>query len=302
MRVGPGAVRRIIGGRRVRQAAAPKQAAGGGRVEAWICATCGIQYPPSESPPERCAICDEDRQYVRRGGQRWTTLAAMAGEGYRNELTEAEPGLTWIETHPRFPIGQRALLVRHPDGNVLWDCIAWLDAPTVERVRDLGGIAAIAISHPHYYTTMVEWAEAFGARVYVHAADRRWAVRTSDRVVFWSGDELALAPGVTVARLGGHFDGAAVLHWAAGAGGRGALLTGDTIQCVPHKDWVSFMYSYPNLTPLPAWQVRRIADAAGRFAYDRLYGAFGGVIESGAREAVFASAERYIAAVSRPEP
>jgi hypothetical protein len=271
-------------------------------MQAWVCVTCGIQYPPSEAPPPRCAICDEDRQYVRRGGQEWTTLAAMAAAGHRNELSEVEPGLIAIETRPRFAIGQRALLVRHPAGNVLWDCVAYLDGPTLERVRAMGGIAAIAISHPHYYTTMVEWAEAFGARVYLHAADRRWAVRTSQRVVFWSGDVLQLADGVTLARLGGHFDGAAVLHWAAGAGGRGALLTGDTIQCVPHKDWVSFMYSYPNLTPLPAWQVRRIAAGAARFSFDRLYGAFGGVIDAGAREAVLRSAERYVAALSRPEP
>lgn len=268
----------------------------------WICVTCGIQYPPSAEPPARCRICDEDRQYVRRGGQAWTTLAAMAEGGHRNELQAVEPGLTAIVTAPRFAIGQRALLVRAPGGNLLWDCIALLDPDTVARVRALGGLAAIAISHPHYYTTMVEWAETFGARVYVHAADREWAVRTSPRVVFWSGDRLTLGEGLTLARLGGHFTGAAVLHWAAGAGGHGALLTGDTIQCVPHQDWVSFMYSYPNLTPLPAWEVRRIAAGAASFAYDRLYGAFGGVIEAGAREAVARSAERYVAAITRPEP
>lgn len=245
-------------------------------------------------------VCDEDRQYVRRAGQTWTSLEAMTE--HHNVFTEVEPDLVGIETTPRFGIGQRALLVQAPGGNVLWDCIALLNAETVARVRARGGIAAIAISHPHYYTTMVEWAETFGARVYVHAADRQWAVRTSPRVEFWTGDVLKLVDGVTLARLGGHFDGAAVLHWAAGAGGRGALLTGDTIQCVPHRDWVSFMYSYPNLTPLPAWEVRRIAAAAGAFAFERLYGAFGGVIETGAREAVLQSAERYIAALSRPQP
>ncbi len=271
-------------------------------MTAWICPTCGIQYPPSAEPPSRCRICDEDRQYVRRGGQTWTSLADMVAAGHRNEFQDVEPGLTAIATEPRFAIGQRALLVQAPGGNVLWDCIALLDDATRARVRALGGLAAIAISHPHYYTTMVEWAEAFGANVYLHEDDREWAVRTSPRVVFWSGERLALGDGLTLARLGGHFAGAAVLHWAAGAGGRGALLTGDTIQCVPHRDWVSFMYSYPNLTPLPAWEVRRIAAAAAQFAYDRLYGAFGGVIETGARQAVARSAERYIAAVSRPEP
>ena len=31
-------------------------------------------------------------------------------------------------------------------------------------MNELGGIAAIAISHPHYYTSMVEWSRAFGGR------------------------------------------------------------------------------------------------------------------------------------------
>ena len=63
-------------------------------------------------------------------------------------------------------------------------------------------------------------------------------------------DRVDVLPGVTLARIGGHFDGAAVLHWAAGSEGRGALLTGDTITVVQDREWVSFMWSYPNLIPL----------------------------------------------------
>ena len=43
-----------------------------------------------------------------------------------------------------------------------------------------------------------------------------------------------------------------MLHWAGGADGRGALLSGDIVQVVPDRRYVSFMYSYPNLIPLPA--------------------------------------------------
>jgi hypothetical protein len=49
-----------------------------------------------------------------------------------------------------------------------------------------------------------------------------------------------------------HFDGGTVPHWAGGAAGRGALLAGDTIQVVPDRKHVSFMYSYPKYIPLPA--------------------------------------------------
>ena len=43
-----------------------------------------------------------------------------------------------------------------------------------------------------------------------------------------------------------------MLHWPAGANGKGALLTGDIIQVVQDRRYVSFMRSYPNLIPLGA--------------------------------------------------
>ena len=82
-------------------------------------------------------------------------------------------------------------------------------------------------------------------------ADEQWIQRRSDRVELFD-DRVEVLPGVTLARIGGHFDGAAVLHWAAGSDGRGALLTGDTITVVQDREWVSFMWSYPNLIPLDA--------------------------------------------------
>ncbi len=51
-------------------------------------------------------------------------------------------------------------------------------------VRRLGGIAAIAISHPHYYTTMVEWSRAFGnAPIFLHELDRKWISRSAERYI-----------------------------------------------------------------------------------------------------------------------
>jgi hypothetical protein len=99
---------------------------------------------------------------------------------------------------------------------VLWDCVSLLDGPTRERVGDLGGIAAIAMSHPHFYGANVEIADAFDARVLIPNADRTWVQRTSPRIEYFD-ERIEPVPGVTVARIGGHFDGAAVLHWPAGA-------------------------------------------------------------------------------------
>lgn len=260
----------------------------------YICRTCGVQYAPSETTPPGCIICDDERQYIGWGGQAWTTLEEMKAAGYRNELREEEPGLTGIGTVPSFGIGQRALLARTPHGNVLWDCLSYLDEETIARVKALGGIAAIGISHPHFYGSMVEWGRAFGAPVYIPQADSRWVVAPDSCVRFWEGAQEAL-PGATLVQCGGHFDGSAVLHWAAGAGGKGALLAGDTISVVRDRRYVSFMWSYPNLIPLPARAVRQIVDAVRPYPFDRIYGlSWGAVVAQDARKALELSAERYI--------
>lgn len=262
---------------------------------AFICETCGTQHAPSPEPPEACAICTDERQYVGGEGQRWTSLAELRA-GHRADIRDEEPGLTGIGATPSFAIGQRALLIEGPSGtgNVLWDCLSFLDDEIVEAVRQRGGVQAIAISHPHYYTTMVEWSRAFDAPIHLHGADRGWVMRPDPAIHFWKGERHELIPGVTLLRLGGHFAGATVLHWAGGQDGRGALLSGDIVQVVPDRRWVSFMRSYPNLIPLPARTVGEMALALEPWPFQRLYGAwFGRVVEADAKAAVRRSAERY---------
>lgn len=120
----------------------------------WICVTCGTQFAQSEKEPTECPICRDQRQYVGQEGQRWTTLAAMRKDGFHTKVKEHEPQLIGIGTTPTFAIGQRALLVCSEHGNVLWDCMTYLADETYEAVQKLGGISAIAISHPHYYSSM----------------------------------------------------------------------------------------------------------------------------------------------------
>ena len=234
-------------------------------------------------------------------GQAWTTPAALR-RSHRNVLRAEEPGLIGIGMEPSFAIGQRALLVRTPDGNVLWDCTSLLDDAVVEAVGAMGGLAAIAISHPHFYAAMVEWSHAFGrAPVYLPAADREHVMRPDPVIQFWDGERRPLPGGLTVIRCGGHFPGSALLHWPAGAGGRGVLLTGDTIQAVPDRGAVSFMYSYPNYIPLPAAVVRRIAAAVDGLAFDRIYGGwFDRVVPSDAKAVVAGSAARYVRSLGVP--
>lgn len=274
-----------------------------GRAAHWICRTCGTQFAASAEPPARCPICADERQYVGPRGQEWTTLEALRRD-HANRIEE-DGGIVGIGTEPEFAIAQRALLVRTPAGNVLWDCVTLVDDATVDAVEGLGGIDAIAISHPHYYSSVVEWSRAFGgAPVLLHEADREWVMRPDRAIEHWSGDRREILPGLTLHRLGGHFPGSTVLHWAEGAGGEGALLTGDTIQVVLDRRWVSFMYSYPNQIPLPASEVRRIGEAVEPLAFERLYGAWWGRnVLADAKGAVRRSVARYLAALEdRPRP
>jgi hypothetical protein len=260
----------------------------------FLCNACGTSYPDAPQPPAHCPICEDERQYIPAGGQAWISREALA-EGHVNAWRQHEPGLLSLQTMPAFAINQRAFLLRTPAGNILWDCIALLDNATEELVRGLGGVRAIAISHPHYYTTMQDWAAAFGATVHLHTADREWVMRPDPAIRFWDGETLEILPGVTLIRAGGHFAGGTVLHWAGTEDGAGALLPGDIVQVAPGARRVSFMWSYPNMMPLPAAEIRRVAARLAPWRYSRIYGAFKGqeVLADGP-EIVARSAARYI--------
>ena len=268
-----------------------------------ICSTCGTQFAESAAPPERCPICEDIRQYVPPSGQSWTTLEKLR-RSHRNSFKTIEPALYGIGMTPEFAIGQRALLIRSPGGNVLWDCVSLIDEATVDLLKGLGGVSAIAISHPHYYTTMVEWSHAFGrVPVHLHAGDRAHVQRHDPVIHFWDGDTFGLQDGITLIRCAGHFAGGAVLHWPHGAEGRGALLTGDILQVTMDRKYVSFMRSYPNLIPLSRACVESMVSAIQPFAYDRIYGAWWDRhIESDARAVVHRSLTRYVEALEIPDP
>ncbi|MGE5595264.1 MAG: MBL fold metallo-hydrolase [Hyphomicrobiales bacterium] len=269
-------------------------------MEAYICRTCGVQYAPSERPPERCPICEDERQYVGHAGQQWTTLGELRASGRKNVLREEEPGLSTLFTEPRVAIGQRALIVRTDHGNVMWDCLSYVDDESVRALRDIGGLAAIAISHPHFYASNMTWSAAFGdCPVYIHASDGEWVQYRGPGLRLWEGVSQEILPGITLVNTGGHFEGATALHWAAGAGGRGALLTGDTVSVVRDRRYVSFMYSYPNYIPLGEGDIRRIVETLRPFPFDRIYGGWNGdTVAIEGSDAVERSAERYIRFIS----
>jgi hypothetical protein len=265
----------------------------------FICTTCGSQFADSAAPPGCCQICMDERQYVGWDGQAWTRLEELR-QRHRLRFEKEGEGVTGVGIEPHFAIGQRALLVQTASGNILWDCVALIDDEAVSRITAMGGLEAIAISHPHYYTVMVEWSEAFGGvPIYLHEADRQWVMRPHRSIAHWSGDTVGIAPGVTLVRCGGHFPGGTVMHWAEGAGGGGALFAGDVIQVCQDRNAVSFMYSFPNYIPLNATAVSHIAASVRPYRFEPIFGAFARRnVAAGGRGVLERSLARYLKAIA----
>jgi glyoxylase-like metal-dependent hydrolase (beta-lactamase superfamily II) len=270
---------------------------------AFICVTCGTQYPPRETTPAACPICIDDRQYIPQTGQQWTTLEEIRRE-HTNRFDEIEPGITSIVTEPKFGIGQQAYLVEMPQGNILWDCIALIDDATITEIERRGGIVGIAISHAHYYTTMGEWSRTLGnVPIWLHEANRGWVMNPDPVIQYFNDDTLEPIPGLTIIRTGGHFPGGMVLHRAGDPDDiqpqrrEGVLLSGDIITVVADRRWVTFMYSYPNSIPLDPATVRRMVDLIAPYPFERIHDAFDKHVMADGSAAVERSADRYIAHV-----
>ena len=122
---------------------------------------------------------------------------------------------------------------------------------------------------------MTEWSRALGGvPIHLHEADSSGSCATATRIQLWRAHTKELLPGVTLVNAGGHYPGGTCLHWAGGAGGKGALLSGDIVQVVQDNKSVSFMWSFPNFIPLSAPRVQGVVDSLKPYTYDRVHGAF----------------------------
>ena len=259
----------------------------------YICETCGTQHGPTLQPPDRCSICEDDRQYVGAQGQTWTTHAALT-ERYQLRI-EDDQGVLGIGIRGEFGIPQRALLLPTGVGNVLWECVSLVTDEAVAEFKARGGLHQIVISHPHFYSAMVEWSDAFGGvPILLHEADRDWVRRSSPNVRFWSGDFHQLSSDATLIRCGGHFPGSTALHWQRRAR-RAALFPGDALQVASDRRHVAFMYSYPNYIPMRTSDVLAMRERLAGYEYEDVYGfTWGRNIIGDGRTAVEASFDRHL--------
>jgi hypothetical protein len=265
-----------------------------------ICTACGTQFDIEDrSLLKRCRICDDPRQFVPPTGQAFTTLSELKAAGHTNKRKslDGDDRFWSIWTEPKVAIGQRAILIKTPHGNVLWDCITFLDAKTISWINGLGGLAAIVISHPHYYSTHLEWAETFDCPVYLSWEDKQWLNRLDRlgrRRTFIEGTEEEIEvrgekTGVKALKLGGHFPGSLVVL------AYGRLLVADTLVTTPAGlgDWskgpdgsengrpagmnsFSFMWSIPNMIPLSPEEIGGMWKVLRSYEFSSTHGAFVG--------------------------
>ncbi|MFD4402563.1 hydrolase [Nocardia sp. NPDC058499] len=266
-------------------------------MNTWICDGCGLEHPDSTEPPpadgcvfDRGEIGIEERGDLGTHGQGWTTHSELAAQPHETQHRDHGRGVHSLHRVPRFAIGHRSFLVQTAHGNLLWDPPAYLDDQVVGMVRELGGVAAIATSHPHMFAAQISWSHAFGhVSVLVNEDDQEWIPRTDPVIRYWKGQVEPL-PGIELIQLGGHMRGSSVARTSDGT-----LLVGDTLTGVPtHPAWVSFTRNYPKLVPLSPTVVRRIVDRLDAYEYDRIYTLGGDTIEQDARQVVHRSANSHI--------
>ena len=234
-----------------------------------ICSTCGTYYPIDEVP-SLCTICSDERQYFPPAGQSWTKPEDLHRR-HSVKLHRIKEHLYEIEINPLFAIGQRALLVLSPEGNVLWDCIPLLDELIVEFIRSKGGLKAICFSHPHYYSNMNEWASVFNCPVYIHENDADHIMQQGPNIQLWKGTEYSLWDGMKIILVGGHFEGSSILQ-VPFLSEKGAILCGDSVFLSPSKKHFSIMRSYPNRIPLPLNEIKRVKERLETISFDEFYG------------------------------
>lgn len=262
-----------------------------------VCETCGTQFDAELPLPSVCPVCADDRQYVDRAGQRWTTHDALLRR--LHPRIEDDEGLLGLGIAEPFAIPQRALLLPTEAGNLLWECTALAAPEAIDALRQRGGVHWIAISHPHFYATMVEWSEALGGvPILLHAADRAWVRRASPHVRWWDGARLELGGTLSLVHTGGHFPGSTAAHWAAAPGGP-LLCPGDSPQVAADRRHLSFMHSYPNQHPLRTSEVLALRRRLEGLPVERIHGfTWGRNIPGDGRAALERSFERHLHAVT----
>lgn len=170
----------------------------------------------------------------------------------------------------------------------------------MDFIASRGGLRAIVISHPHYYTTHQDWARTFDCPVWVSEEDaEEWVSRRDgddgdgdddgqgrrrrrliprgrvEEDVLGAGNEV-----VKAIKVGGHFPGSLVLLWEKKLFVADSLVTTPSalyhVNRRPGTNSYVFMWSIPNMIPLPPSEIYKIWQALRKHEFESTHGAFVG--------------------------
>ncbi|WP_040167286.1 MBL fold metallo-hydrolase [Microbacterium gorillae] len=256
-----------------------------------VCTSCGLQFPSVE-PPEFCPLSHDNRSSFRGLPEGWTTLAELRKTEHHNVIRQ-DGEFMGLCTSPSLNFGQRGFIVPWGDSNLMWDMVPYFDDDTYERIQELGGLKGIAISHPHFFSTMIEWADRFDVPIYIHEDNRPWVFRPSERIHFWSGESFKLDDDMTLVRTGGHFAGSQILHIAS----KKTVLVADSVNLVSDPGFVSFEYGWAQIIPTDEEAVRQVVAAYEPYEFETIVGGWWDQRITGNYETIRRSGDRFIAAL-----
>lgn len=125
--------------------------------------------------------------------------------------------------------GAHSFFIQRERGNAMIDAPRWTK-PVVTAIEHMGGLAMVLLTHRDDAADAERYAAHFGARVFIHEADRDAAPYASD--VLRGREPLALDPDILVIPLPGHTKGSVAYLFE-----ERCLFTGDSLSwSFEHED------------------------------------------------------------------
>ncbi|SAM65050.1 uncharacterized protein UBRO_20111 [Ustilago bromivora] len=272
-------------------------------------------------------VSTDDRRYPCPTGQAYTSQRQLLPKTtFQFVPEESDDRILRLKFYPPVAIGQTAILLLTRYGAVIWDCCGFVSVELVEQVCKLsptGKVAAIFISHPHFFGTSLTWAKMLNCNVFISRLDRQWYQRGLDsthphpglaarkQYIIEIQEDRSIPPqipSVTLIRCGSHFPGSKALHWDRDAESQlcpdakgAAVFCADTFMVMPDCKRFTFAYSFPNNIPLPPHDVEKIWMQMRPFQWSATFGGWSSrQILSDSRSTLLRSARYYIKMEGHP--
>ena len=230
----------------------------------FACANCGF-WQLHFDPPD-CPVCTDVRNDLPEDG--WNFLPeARVADTHSGTWRQVADDLWAFTTTPALGLGGTGWLIVRPQGNVAFEAAPYYSPDMLAKIRELGGIARLAASHPHGYGALFQLQRAFDPPVVaIHKDDL--AYTKALRVTAPYDDRMELLPGMTLHRVGGHYAGQAALHDAPG----GRLFCGDMFKIDQDADGrsthVSSHKAFHKDIPLTHGELQNYRDVIAPLAFD----------------------------------